>query len=88
MPALLVSAAQEDLFTGASTHRTARDRAPTTLASATAKLDTDDESPFWRIVDQVARMMELSDRELALVADILEAVAGHAGRSQRGRIGR
>jgi hypothetical protein len=33
-------------------------------------------------------MMELSDRELALVADILEAVAGHAGRSQRGRIGR
>jgi GAF domain-containing protein len=64
------------------------DQVETLVASATASLDTDEESPFWRIVDQVARMMELSDRELALVADILEAVAGHAGRSQRGRIGR
>jgi GAF domain-containing protein len=64
------------------------DQVESLVASATANLDTDDESPFWRIVDQVARMMELSDRELALVADILEAVAGHAGRSQRGRIGR
>jgi GAF domain-containing protein len=64
------------------------DQVEALVASATAGLDADDESPFWRIVDQVARMMELSDRELALVADILEAVAGHAGRSQRGRIGR
>jgi len=66
----------------------ADDQVESLVASATANLDVDDESPFWRIVDQVARMMELSDRELALVADILEAVAGHAGRSQRGRIGR
>ena len=66
----------------------ADDQVETLVASATAGLDADDESPFWRIVDQVARMMELSDREMALVADILEAVAGHAGRSQRGRIGR
>ena len=66
----------------------ADDQVEALVASATAGLDADDESPFWRIVDQVARMMELSDRELALVADILEAVAGHAGRSQRGRIGR
>ena len=66
----------------------ADDQVEALVASATANLDADEESPFWRIVDQVARMMELSDRELALVADILEAVAGHAGRSQRGRIGR
>lgn len=66
----------------------ADDQVESLVASVTANLDVDDESPFWRIVDQVARMMELSDRELALVADILEAVAGHAGRSQRGRIGR
>ena len=66
----------------------ADDQVESLVSSATANLDADDESPFWRIVDQVARMMELSDRELALVADILEAVAGHAGRSQRGRIGR
>jgi GAF domain-containing protein len=66
----------------------ADDQVEALVASATANLDADEESPFWRIVDQVARMMELSDRELALVADILEAVAGHAGRSQRGRMGR
>ncbi len=64
------------------------DQVESLVASATSGLDTAEGSPFWRIVDQVARMMELSDRELALVADILEAVAGHAGRSQRGRIGR
>jgi hypothetical protein len=32
-------------------------------------------------------MRGLSDREMSLVADILEVVASHAQRSQRGRIG-
>ena len=57
------------------------------VASATANLDTDDEAPFWRMVDQIARMRGMSDREMSLVADILEVVAGHAERTQRGRIG-
>lgn len=64
------------------------DQVEAIVASATAGLDTDEEAPFWRVVDQVARMRGLSDRETSLVADILEVVAGHAERSQRGRIGR
>lgn len=53
------------------------------VAAATADLDPDDERPFWRLVDRVARLLALSDREAALVADILEVVAAHAGRSGR-----
>jgi len=53
------------------------------VATATAGLDADDETPFWRLVDQVARLRGLSDREMALVADILEVVASHAERGQR-----
>ncbi len=49
------------------------------VSSATRDLDVDDESPFWRLVDQVARLRALTDRETALLTDILDAVATHAG---------
>ncbi|MDQ2690292.1 MAG: GAF domain-containing protein [Chloroflexota bacterium] len=58
------------------------------VSAATADLDTDENAPFWRVVDQVARLRGLTDREQSLVADILEVVATHAAQSQRGRIGR
>jgi hypothetical protein len=58
------------------------------VSRVTTALDRDDDSPFWGIVDQVARMRGMGERELALVADILEVVAGHATRSQRGRVRR
>jgi GAF domain-containing protein len=58
------------------------------VSVATANLDADAETPFWRLVDQIARLRGLSDRELALVADILDVVAGHAGRGQRGSVRR
>ncbi len=58
------------------------------VAAATQGLDTDDEAPFWRLVDQVARLRSLSDREIALVTDILDVVADHAGRGRRARPGR
>ncbi|MBA3586412.1 MAG: GAF domain-containing protein [Chloroflexi bacterium] len=58
------------------------------VAAATADLDVDDEAPFWRLVDQVARLRSLTDRETALVADILDVVAVHAGRARRPRAGR
>lgn len=58
------------------------------VSTATAGLDTDEAAPFWSVVDQVARMRGMSERELALVSDILDVVARHAERSQRGRIGR
>lgn len=54
------------------------------VSATTTALDTP-ESPFWSIVDQVARLRSLTDRELALVADILGVVAAHAERDRAGR---
>jgi len=58
------------------------------VAAATADLDVDDDAPFWRLVDQVARLRSLTDRETGLLTDILEVVAVHAGRARRPRVGR
>lgn len=61
------------------------DEAVQALVSGVAVgLDTDDESPFWRLVDRVAQLRELTDRELRIVADILDVVAAHASRGRRG----
>jgi GAF domain-containing protein len=53
------------------------------VAAASGELDADAEVPFWQLVDRVAQMRNLSDREQRLVADILEVVATHATRSRR-----
>jgi GAF domain-containing protein len=58
------------------------------VAAATTDLDADDETPFWRLVEQVARLRTLTDRETDLLADILDVVATHAGRARRPRAGR
>ncbi len=55
------------------------------VSRMTAGLDDEEGTPFWRLVDQVARLRGLSDSETTLVADILEVVAEHAARSQRPR---
>jgi GAF domain-containing protein len=53
------------------------------VSAAAAELDRDEDAPFWQLVDRVARLRELSDREQRLVADILEVVANHAARGRR-----
>lgn len=53
------------------------------VSAAAAELDTDAESPFWQLVDRVAEMRNLSDREQRLVSDILAVVATHASRGRR-----
>jgi GAF domain-containing protein len=58
------------------------------VAAATTDLDADDEAPFWRLVEQVARLRTLTDRETDLLADILGVVAEHAERARRTRAGR
>jgi len=63
---------------------TSAEDAEAIVARVTAGLDTDADSPFWKVVDQVARLRGLSDRELTLVADILAVVAADAER-HRGR---
>ena len=56
------------------------------VAEATAGLDAEDGRPFWRLVEHVAHLRDLGEREAAIVADILGVVASHAGRSRRGRL--
>ena len=58
------------------------------VAATTTDLDPDDDAPFWRLVEQVARLRALTDRETSLLADILDVVAAHAGRARRPRAGR
>ena len=53
------------------------------VGAATRDLDADSESPFWHLAENVARLRTLTDRELDLVADILEVVAKHAERTTR-----
>jgi GAF domain-containing protein len=64
------------------------DQVESLVAAATTDLDVDDETPFWRLVEQVARLRTLTDRETELLADILDVVAAHAGRARRPRAGR
>ncbi len=53
------------------------------VGAATAGLDPDEDSPFWALVDRIARLRELSDGETGLVADLLEVLAAHASRARR-----
>ncbi|HEX2194189.1 MAG TPA: GAF domain-containing protein [Candidatus Limnocylindria bacterium] len=59
------------------------------VSRATSELDTDEDQPFWALVDRVSRLRDLGEGELELVNDILEAVAAHQEhQAHRGRAGR
>lgn len=53
------------------------------VSEATRGIDDHPEAPFWRLVDHVALLRGLGERDLTLVADILEVVARHAQRARR-----
>jgi GAF domain-containing protein len=58
------------------------------VGAATRDLDRgDEEAPFWVLVDRIVRLRDLTDREAALLADILDVVAAHAARQRRPRFG-
>jgi GAF domain-containing protein len=57
------------------------------VAEATAGLDTDEDQRFWELVDLLAGLRGLGERELGLVIDILQVVA-RSGRSGSRRPGR
>lgn len=59
------------------------EQAEALASDVTAALDVDSESPFWQMVDRVAALRALTDREMALVRDILEVVAAHARPARR-----
>jgi GAF domain-containing protein len=52
------------------------------VSAAASELDRDPEQSFWQVVDSVARLRSLGDREQLLVADILQVIAQHAGRGR------
>lgn len=53
------------------------------VSDVTRGLDDHPEAPFWRLVDHVASLRGLGERDLTLVGDILEVVARHAQRARR-----
>jgi hypothetical protein len=56
------------------------------VSEAIADLDAvGDQAPFWRLVDDIAALYRLGEREQALVADLLEVVARHAPPLERRR---
>jgi len=55
------------------------------VSAASADLDLEDESPYWKLADQVARLRQLGESEMGLVSDILAAVASHAASRARTR---
>jgi GAF domain-containing protein len=53
------------------------------VTEATVGLDRDTERPFWRLVELVSQVGTMSDREITLVAEMLDVVARHAQRPVR-----
>jgi GAF domain-containing protein len=55
----------------------------TLVSEATRGIDDHPDEPFWQLVDYVEQLRELGERDLTLVAQILEVVARHAQRAHR-----
>jgi GAF domain-containing protein len=55
------------------------------VADATRGLDDHEDTPFWHLVDHVESIRTLGERDLTLVADILNVVARHAEQAPRRR---
>ncbi len=53
------------------------------VSAATRDLDHGAEQPFWALVDQVSRLRDRGERELELVAAILQVIADRATRPRR-----
>jgi signal transduction protein with GAF and PtsI domain len=53
------------------------------VGEATRALDTGADAPFWRLVDLLARMRGLDERDIAIVSDILEVLGRHATPASR-----
>ncbi|MEK6721265.1 MAG: GAF domain-containing protein [Chloroflexota bacterium] len=58
------------------------------VAAATAELGREDLSHLWALVEQVARVRAAAPDQLALVADLLAVLAGHAEHDRAARFGR
>ncbi len=83
--AIAVTRAQRELpqllraaFARASGDRLTAAQLDALVSSASADMDLDSDSPYWRLADQVAQLRGLGEAELSLVSEILAAVAAHS----------
>lgn len=53
------------------------------VSETSRNLDDNPDAPFWQLVDHVAVLRGLGERDLILVGDMLEVVARHAQRARR-----
>jgi GAF domain-containing protein len=53
------------------------------VSEATRGMDYDPDEPFWQLVDYIEQLRGLGERNLTLVAQILEVVARHGQRAHR-----
>ena len=53
------------------------------VAAASRGLEQRNAAPFWRLVDELARIRQMDDRDVALVADLLDVIARHASSRTR-----
>ena len=53
------------------------------VSEATHDLDPDPDAPFWGLVDRLARLGALGERETILVGDLLDLLVRYAGSSRR-----
>jgi hypothetical protein len=53
------------------------------VSEATRGMDYDPDEPFWQLVDYIEQLRGLGERNLTLVAQILEVVARHSQRAHR-----
>jgi GAF domain-containing protein len=61
------------------------DQVEALASAATRGLDDHSDTPFWHLVDHVESLRSLGERDLTLVAGILNVVARHAERAPRRR---
>ena len=61
------------------------DQVDVIVSEATRDLDDHADTPFWHLVDHVEALRILGERDLTLVADILNVVARHAEKAPRRR---
>ena len=86
MPSASCRVLLRSAFARASGDALTDDQLTALVSAASADLDTDDESPFWRLADQVAQLRGMGEFELGLVSEILAALAAHsAARRSRSR---
>ena len=74
-----------EVLGGLAQHGLTPAQAEALVSEATRGVDDHADTPFWHLVDHVEALRTLGERDLTLVADILNVVVRHAERAPRRR---